>query len=72
MLYLKGTTLDWFKPTINDPEAFEEWMFSWPEFIHQLKVNFGLLDPVGDAKDDLEHLKMKDNQRIVKYNIEFN
>ena len=47
-------------------------MFSWPEFVHQLKVNFGPLDPVGDAEDDLEHQKMKDNQRFTKYNIEFN
>ena len=72
MSYLKGTALDWFKPTINDPKAFEEWMFSWLEFVRQLKVNFGSLDPVGDAEEDLDHLKMKENQKIAKYNIEFN
>ena len=72
MSYLKETALDWFKPTINDPEAFEEWMFSWLEFVHQLKVNFGPSDPVGDAEEDLDHLKMKKNQKIAKYNVKFN
>jgi hypothetical protein len=47
-------------------------MFSWLEFVHQLKVNFGPLDLVRDAEEDLDHLKMKENQKIAKYNVEFN
>jgi hypothetical protein len=47
-------------------------MFNWPEFVCQLKVNFGPLNLVRDAEEDLNHLKMKGNQKIAKYNIEFN
>ena len=41
-------------------------------FIGELKNNFGPHDPKGEAKADLENLKMHDNQHIVKYLVNFN
>jgi hypothetical protein len=69
--YLKGTALDWFEPAITE-ETYEAWMDSWPEFVRILKRNFGPADPVGDAEDEIVILRMKDNQRIAKYNVDFN
>ena len=40
-------------------------------FIEDLKANFGLHDPVGDAEHQLDHLSMKDGQYICKFVIEF-
>jgi len=47
-------------------------MTSWPDFVEELKMNFGTIDPTGDAEEDLDHLCMRDNQRILKYNVKFN
>src|SRR5271168_3275632 len=30
------------------------------------------LDPTADAEDNIDNLKMQDNQRILNYNVEFN
>src|SRR5215475_11687897 len=35
-------------------------------------MNFGTIDPTRDAEEKLNNLHMKDNQHILKYNIEFN
>ena len=35
-------------------------------------MNFGPYDPVGDAEYQLDHLTMKDGQRITKYVVKFN
>ena len=47
-------------------------MDNWSAFIVTLRTQFGSIDPAGDAKNSIDHLKMQDNQCIVKYNIEFN
>jgi hypothetical protein len=72
LLYLKGTALDWFEPYIDDPDSVETWMFDWSDFVRQLKSNFGPMDPTGDAEMELTQLRMKDGQRITKFNVEFN
>ena len=69
--YLKGTALEWFEPALTEGEE-EFWMSDWDEFIHQLQVNFGPADPVGDAEEGLDVLRMRDGQKIAKYNVEFN
>ena len=46
-------------------------MWDSPTFMNELKSNFGPHDPVGDAEKALTKLTMKDNGRIVKYNVEF-
>jgi hypothetical protein len=74
--YLRDTALQWFEPSILDDDEEEsvelDWMFNWRAFVQELNTNFGTIDPVGDAEDDLENLKMKDTQRIIRYNVEFN
>ena len=73
--FLRGTALQWFEPHIMDSELDEttpEFLTDWKSFSEELKLNFGVADPKGDAREDLETLRMKDNQRIVKYNTEFN
>jgi hypothetical protein len=47
-------------------------MEDWSDFVTILRTQFGPIDPTGDAESGLDHLKMQDNQHIVKYNVEFN
>ena len=71
--YLRGTALDWFEPMLLEDDVEDQlWMYEWLEFIAELRRNFGTIDPVGEAEDDLERLSMRDGQRILKYNVEFN
>ena len=65
--YLKGTVLDWFEPSLTSGES-PPWLDNYSDFIRELKNNFGPHDP----EADLENLKMCDNQRIVKYLVDFN
>ena len=66
--HLKGTVLDWFEPSgINVP-----WLSDYSEFVSKLCIHFGLFDPEGEAKAELENPCMRDNQRITKYLVEFN
>ena len=69
--YPKETTLDWFKPGLmsDDPP---DWISNYSEFTSELKCNFGLHDPKGDAENELKALWMKDNQWMVKYLVDFN
>ena len=48
------------------------WEDNWQEFISMLRTQFGPIDSTADAEDNIDNLKMKDNQRILKYNVEFN
>lgn len=73
--YLKGTALDWFEPdllAIQDGGYPPDWYDDYPAFVKELRDNFGPHDPVGDAEADLENLRMRDNQRITKYLVDFN
>src|SRR6266581_4703462 len=73
--YLKGMALDWFEPELllgPNPQFRPRWMDDYPEFVQELKSNFGPHDPVGDAEHRLSNLSMKDNQQIAKYIVEFN
>ena len=69
--YLKGTALDWFELSLTSGESLP-WLNDYSDFIRELKNNFGPHDPEGEAKADLENLKMHNNQRIVKYLVDFN
>ena len=73
--YLRGMALEWFKPdllNISNPNARPIWMNSYPQFVSELKSNFGPHDPVGDAEHQLDNLSMKEGQKINKYVVEFN
>ena len=69
--YLKGTALDWFKPSLTSGLNLT-WLDNYSDFILELRKNFEPHDPKGKAEADLENLCMHDNQRIVKYLINFN
>ena len=72
--YLKGSALDWFEPWILNPELEDEypaWWGDWSGFVEELSKNFGPVDPIGDAEEDLENLQMKDGQKIITYNVAF-
>jgi hypothetical protein len=67
---LRGTALEFFEPMLmsNEPLAWED---DWSEFLRVLRSQFGPIDPTADAEDNIDNLKMKEGQRILKYNIEF-
>ena len=70
--YLRGTALEYFEPSILEDSEYPDWMDNWPAFIRLLRTQFGPIDPTADAEDGIDNLKMHDNQKIVKYNVEFN
>ena len=47
-------------------------MQDWDKFCKELISNFGPHDATEDAEDELEGLKMRDNQQITKYLTQFN
>ena len=69
--YLKGTALDWFEPLLTSGKS-PPWLNDYSNFIGELKKNFGPHDPEGKAKANLKNLKMRDNQCITKYLVDFN
>jgi hypothetical protein len=73
--YLKGMALEWFEPDLlllDDLALRPLWINNFKEFVLELQTNFGPHDPVRDVEHDLDHLSMKDGQRITKYVMEFN
>ncbi|SJL04354.1 uncharacterized protein ARMOST_07720 [Armillaria ostoyae] len=58
--FLSGTTLDWFKPDILQPNLrnLPAWQYSYTAFLDELQTNFGPFDAIGDTKDALKHLQM--------------
>jgi hypothetical protein len=76
MSYLKGVALAWFElyyletPTPGVPPPL--FMTDYDALCEELKTNFGLSDPVGDAEYKLRTLSMKSDQRIAKYVVNFN
>jgi len=39
--------------------------------VEELRVHFGLSDPVGDAASLIDNLHMKPEDKIATYNVEF-
>src|SRR6201999_4576381 len=69
--FLRGTALQWYEPSILD-DLYEPWMDDWSLFVSGLRTNFGIIDPVGDAEEELDQLRMKENHHILRYNVDFN
>ena len=72
LFYLHGTALEYFEPSILNTERTPEWLDDWSIFTQTLCTQFGPLDPTADAEENLDNLKMYDNQHILKYNVSFN
>ncbi len=73
--YLKGPAIEWFEPWLIDSDEFDEdpeWAYDYSEFLRVLRKNYGNIDPVADAEEAIENIKMKDNWKIIRYNTEFN
>ena len=70
--YLRGTALEFFEPSLLDSDEDLDWISDWSAFVRTLRLQFGPIDPTADAEDGIDNLKMQDNQKIVKYNVEFN
>ena len=69
--YLKGTALDWFEPSLTSGNNLS-WLSNYSKFVSELRSHFGPFDSEGEAEAELENLRMRDNQRITKYLVEFN
>ena len=46
--YLKGTALDWFKPSLTSGES-PPWLNDYSDFVRELKNNFGPHNPEGEC-----------------------
>ena len=57
---------------MEDTALHPLWMDNFTEFVLELQTNFRPHDPVGHAEHQVNHLFMKDGQRIMKYVVEFN
>jgi Retrotransposon gag protein len=69
--YLKGTVLDYFEPALMDPDENPIWSTNYSKFTSELWTNFGPFNPKANAKNELDWLRMKDNQKITKYIVSF-
>jgi len=73
MTYLSGVAQDWFKVALQqeDLSYAQLWLSTWYLFVKELRVHFGLSDPVGDAANLIDNLCMKPRDKITTYNVEF-
>ena len=62
--------MEFFEPMLFTDQNLL-WENDWTDFIHVLHNQFRPIDPTADAEDNIINLRMKDNQHILKYNIEF-
>ena len=69
--YIKGTALNWFEPLLTSG-LNQAWLDNYSNFVLKLRKNFRPHDPKGEAEADPENLHMRNNQRIVKYLVNFN
>ncbi|KAF5353008.1 hypothetical protein D9757_014929 [Collybiopsis confluens] len=72
--YLSGRALSWFEPEILNPNLLNPpaWLFSFEKFITELQENFGPFNPIGDAEESLNELRMDNSERVIGYNTKFN
>ena len=72
--YFKSIVLANFKNTLIKPDLIHPvaWDDNDEEFVSELKMYFGALDIIGEAKSTLENLVIKPNQCITKYLVKFN
>ena len=73
MTYLTGVAQDWFEVGLNqeDQGIHQEWLTDWNLFVDELHRHFGLSDPVGEAANMLDNLRMKPGDKISTYNVDF-
>ena len=72
LTYLWGMALDFFKPALSRLDNDPNWLDDWSAFVCILCTQFSPIDLTADAEDSIDNLKMRDNQCILKCNIDFN
>ena len=70
---LRGSALQWFEPYLLEgtnvpPPVF---MTNWDLFVSELVQHFGAANPSADARRELDNLRMKSEQRLRVYDVEF-
>jgi len=73
MTYLTGVAQNWFEVGLNqeDQGILQDWLSDWNLFVDELCRHFGLLDPVSEAANMLDNLRMKSGDKISTYNVDF-
>ena len=73
MTYLTGVAQDWFEMGLNqeDQGILQDWLSDWNLFVDELRQHFGLSDPIGEAANMLDNLRMKPGNKISTYNVDF-
>jgi len=67
---LKGSALECFEPALLDPVE-PPWLSDFDLFLEELQTNFGVYDPVGEAKVEIEISSYAGNHQATKYFIKF-
>ena len=72
MTYLTGVAQNWFEVSLNqeDQSILQDWLSDWNLFVDKLCRHFGLSDPVGEAANMLDNLRMKPGNKISTYNMD--
>ena len=55
----------------EDQGILQDWLSDWNLFVDELCQHFGLSDPVGEAANMLDNLRMKPSDKISTYNVDF-
>ena len=73
MTYLTRVAQDWFEVGLNqeDQGILQDWLSDWNLFVDELRQHFGLSDPIGEAANMLDNLRMKPSNKISTYNVDF-
>jgi hypothetical protein len=71
--YLSGNTQTWFQMLLEDDPDWDAipWYNDWFIFTDDLTSNFGTLDLIAEAVEEIEHLSMSTTNHVNKYNISF-
>jgi len=73
--YLKGSLQDWFQSELNHAmtsRQLPDWFATYRTFLDKLQHLFGPRDPITDAMNSLESLKLRDSGKATRYTIDFN
>jgi len=73
LTYLSSIAQDWFEVALQQEDLgyTQPWLSTWHLFVNELWVHFRLSDPVGDAANLIDNLRMKPGDKIATYNVEF-
>ncbi|KAF7776762.1 hypothetical protein Agabi119p4_5155 [Agaricus bisporus var. burnettii] len=71
--YLTGKAQTWFQTLLEDTPDWNviPWYNDWDLFVEELTSNFGAVDPLAEAAEEIEHLCMATTEHINKYNVSF-